>query len=207
MNDPKGTYTSMNENLILHIERLTRVAKSKGFPLTVLLMPPSSVKEKRSAGLWGNAGRLLRRQQPEQVLSSAETSSARTSTADGSVPTGPVRGILPSCFETESSCTSTTHGCSGHGKCVLKRKKEESDSGDCWGCVCESDTIRHGSKTVFYGGPACQKKDVVTPFWLLAGSTIGLFTIISAGIGLLYSMGSEELPSVIGAGVSGPRPK
>lgn len=58
-------------------------------------------------------------------------------------------------------------------------------------------------KTVQWGGPACQKKDVSIPFWLLAGFTVLLVGVVTWAIGLLYSVGSEELPSVIGAGVSG----
>jgi hypothetical protein len=46
---------------------------------------------------------------------------------------------------------------------------------------------------------------MAVPFWLLASTTVGLVSIISMGIGLLYSMGAEELPSVIGAGVSSAR--
>lgn len=57
-------------------------------------------------------------------------------------------------------------------------------------------------KTVQWGGPACQKKDVSVPFWLLAGFSVLLVSAISWGVGLLYSVGSEELPSVIGAGVA-----
>jgi hypothetical protein len=45
------------------------------------------------------------------------------------------------------------------------------------------------------------------PFWLLFGTALFLGLIVMWGIGMLYSMGSEELPSVIGAGVSGPTRK
>lgn len=41
------------------------------------------------------------------------------------------------------------------------------------------------------------------PFWLLAGFTVLLVSIISYAIGLMYSVGGEELPGVIGAGVTG----
>jgi hypothetical protein len=80
-----------------------------------------------------------------------------------------------------------------------------------FGCACtkpEVRTNRDGSKkTTWFGGAACQKKDVAAPFWLLASVTVLLVSIVSMGVGMLFSMGSEELPSVIGAGVSGPRPK
>jgi hypothetical protein len=41
-------------------------------------------------------------------------------------------------------------------------------------------------------------------FWLFVAVGVVLAFLVSSGIGMLYSMGSEELPSVIGAGVSGP---
>ena len=60
-------------------------------------------------------------------------------------------------------------------------------------------------KTTRFGGAACHKKDVVFPFWLLAGTTVGIIGVITFGLGMLYEMGNQELPSVIGAGVSGPK--
>lgn len=63
----------------------------------------------------------------------------------------------------------------------------------------------YGKKTTYFGGPACNKKDIVMPFWLIGGTSVFLIFVVSWGMGLLYSMGSEELPSVIGAGVSGPK--
>lgn len=41
------------------------------------------------------------------------------------------------------------------------------------------------------------------PFWLLAGFSVLMASLVSWGIGMLLTMGNEELPSVIGAGVSG----
>lgn len=43
------------------------------------------------------------------------------------------------------------------------------------------------------------------PFFLLAGLSIALVGVATWGVGLLMSIGQEELPSVIGAGVAGPR--
>jgi hypothetical protein len=63
------------------------------------------------------------------------------------------------------------------------------------------------AKRTYWGGAACQKQDVSSPFWLLVGITVVLAGITSAGIGMLFSVGEEKLPSVIGAGVSGPRPR
>ena len=60
-------------------------------------------------------------------------------------------------------------------------------------------------KTTQWGGPACQKKDISAAFWLLAGFSIVMMATVSWGVGLLFSIGQEDLPSVIGAGVAGPR--
>lgn len=59
-----------------------------------------------------------------------------------------------------------------------------------------------GEKTIRWGGNMCQKKDVSIPFWLLTGFTIAIVGMITFAIGLLYSVGEEQLPGVIGAGVS-----
>jgi len=81
---------------------------------------------------------------------------------------------------------------------------------DIFSCACKpqvKDLGKDGTQTTYYGGSACQKVSHLVPFWLLAGTAIFLTTIVSLGVGMLYTMGSEELPSVIGAGVSGPRAK
>jgi hypothetical protein len=58
---------------------------------------------------------------------------------------------------------------------------------------------------VQWGGTACEKKDVSVEFWLFASFGIAMTGLVAGAIGLLYIMGTEELPSVIGAGVAGPR--
>ena len=63
----------------------------------------------------------------------------------------------------------------------------------------------NGIQTTRWGGPACQKKDISSNFFLLAGISIALVGMATWGVGLMYSIGEEELPSVIGAGVAGPR--
>ncbi len=40
------------------------------------------------------------------------------------------------------------------------------------------------------------------PFWLIVGFTVTIIGAISFAIGLLFSVGEERLPGVIGAGVS-----
>jgi len=117
------------------------------------------------------------------------------------------KGILPQCYSSQSLCESTTHGCSGHGSCSLKYKDSQGPGkGNCYSCQCSVSrhTNKDGTvKTTKWTGPACQKKDVSFEFWLLGSVTVGLLSVIAWGVGLLMQMGSQELPSVIGAGVAG----
>lgn len=121
-----------------------------------------------------------------------------------------LKGILPLCQPSKEKCITATNNCSGHGTPYRKPIDPSAKSAkECWTCHCD-DTLRTDKdgkviKTTQWGGPACRKKDVSVPFFLLAGLTIALVTIVSWGIGLLYSIGQEDLPSVIGAGVTGPR--
>jgi hypothetical protein len=150
---------------------------------------------------------------PAPPVSGLEDSPVSISLAND---TSPVRGILPSCFNSKSACEKQTHGCSGHGECKLLHKGKGSgkdqQSLDCYGCACVP-TVEHSGedkgmetkrKVTYWGGPACQKKDISVQFWLFVMVGVTLAFLVSSGIGMLYSMGSEELPSVIGAGVSGP---
>ena len=43
--------------------------------------------------------------------------------------------------------------------------------------------------TTYWGGPACQKKDVSVQFWLLALFTVALVGLISFAVGQVWSMG------------------
>lgn len=118
--------------------------------------------------------------------------------------TKPPRGILPYCYKSEEACKTTTHNCSGHGKCI-KKYTDEAVSETCFSCSCSATKEEVGNgmvKTTHWAGPACQKKDISMPFWLLGGTTVALVFAVGWGMSLLYSMGAEELPSVIGAGVS-----
>lgn len=120
------------------------------------------------------------------------------------------RGPIPSYYASKSACEKTTNNCTGHGECVLQFKQKDADGKDkdVYGCACKPQITKlkeGGQKTTRYGGGACNKVDISAPFWLLAGTTIFLLFLITWGVGLLYSMGNDELPSVIGAGVSGPR--
>lgn len=109
---------------------------------------------------------------------------------------------LPACFTSLGACNNQTNSCSGHGSCYKARD-------NCYKCKCGATVARvneDGSqKTVQWGGVACEKKDISVPFILFASFGVVMAALIAGAIGMLYKMGSQELPSVIGAGVAGPR--
>lgn len=147
-------------------------------------------------------------------ISSAHTSSisstyTSSSTSFSALPTG----VIPACHADADLAFSATNNCSGHGS-VFKKSSGRSSGGakaiDCYACRCTATSIKHDdgtTKTIQWGGAACQKKDLSMPFFLLGGITLGLVSVIGFGISLLVQLGQEDLPSVIGAGVAGPRTK
>ena len=140
-------------------------------------------------------------------------SASRTSSSAAPSNTSPPVGILPKCYTSEADCNKVTHGCSGHGSCKLAFDISHNKDGGgvstktrCYSCQCEVSTRLNyagANKTTKWAGPACQKKDVSMEFWLLGGVTVGLVGVIGWAVSLLSTMGGQELPSVIGAGVAG----
>ncbi|OAA62887.1 hypothetical protein SPI_04427 [Niveomyces insectorum RCEF 264] len=128
---------------------------------------------------------------------------------------------IPACFQSFNSCVALTANCSSHGVCVDKYAlnsgtstadkrsfgiRADSDPA-CFVCHCFStlnrpETSPGGLSTTHWAGSMCQKKDVSVPFWLITGFTVTLVGSISFAIGLLFQVGEEKLPGVIGAGVS-----
>jgi hypothetical protein len=196
---------------------------AQGVPMTVIMMPPSSSPIKRAPTSYGAylmpAAVDARRQNPEALLSLTPEPSTSPNPSDmedfpviiQAAKNATVRGILPACFSSLASCQKQTLGCSGHGECKLLHKRQDK-SKDCYGCACVP-TVEHVDedkgmevkrKVTYWGGPACQKKDISIQFWLFVGTGVTLAFLVATIIGMMYSIGSEELPSVIGAGVSGP---
>ncbi|KAI0106075.1 hypothetical protein F4814DRAFT_84066 [Daldinia grandis] len=113
--------------------------------------------------------------------------------------------VLPSCFTSHNACITATDSCSGHGQCVDRWGKVDGAKKACFFCHCmaTNETDARGRTGVYHwGGSACHKRDVSTPFWLFAGVSIALVATVAFAIGLLFSVGEEKLPGVIGAGVS-----
>lgn len=112
-------------------------------------------------------------------------------------------GPIAACFNSQNSCETATGNCSGHGVCSNKYGPDASKA--CFACHCLATTEKNAqgkNSRYHWGGAACQKIDVSTPFWLLAGFTIVMVGVVGFSINLLFSVGEEKLPGVIGAGVS-----
>lgn len=113
-------------------------------------------------------------------------------------------GAIPACFASKDSCQSTTSNCSGHGECrnkYAKRDGSDDDTNACFTCHCLATKSDAGSVT-HWAGATCGKVDVSMQFWLFAGFTIAMLGIVYFAISLLFNVGEEKLPGVIGAGVS-----
>ena len=151
---------------------------------------------------------------PQQSIQSS-SSSPESHTNEGiSLPrkSPTLSTLMPVCYSSNSSCNDATNGCSGHGFCYKKHgdKAGADGAGDCWACRCKPTVVKtddNGNpiKTVQWGGPACQKKDVSMPFFLLGGMTVLLVALVAGVVGMMFGMGSEELPGVLSAGVAAPK--
>jgi hypothetical protein len=113
------------------------------------------------------------------------------------------RGAIPACFNSKESCSSATGNCSEHGVCLNKYANADGNDGKdvCYACHCLSTRSKAGSLT-HWAGPSCSKSDISVAFWLFAGFTLALVGILWLAISMLFNVGEEKLPGVIGAGVS-----
>ncbi|KAI1859263.1 uncharacterized protein JN550_012072 [Neoarthrinium moseri] len=111
------------------------------------------------------------------------------------------KGPIQACYTSLNACETATGGCSGHGECRNKFGKDAASA--CFSCHCQKTYGGVGGQSVWWwGGAACQKQDVSVPFWIFTGFTIFLVGAVGFSISLLFSVGEEKLPGVIGAGVS-----
>ncbi|KAG8857057.1 hypothetical protein FRB96_005987 [Tulasnella sp. 330] len=111
---------------------------------------------------------------------------------------GPVFSVS-TCFTSNSTCADTTNNCSGHGSCTPTTRAGKT----CYTCSC-AVTRNEAGRRQWWAGGACEKLDLSTSFTLLAGSAIFLIVLVIFSVGLLYSIGSQQLPNTLTAGaVSG----
>ena len=201
------------------LSALRELATNFDIESTVILLPanPTDLLSKRHS----NGRRDMDPEQqpphiatPQQSIQSSP-SSAESPTNEGiSLPrkSPTLSTLMPVCYPSNSSCNDATNGCSGHGSCYKKHgdKPGTDGPGDCWACRCKPTVLKtddYGNpvKTVQWGGPACQKKDVSMPFFLLGGMTVLLVALVAGVVSMMFGMGSEELPGVLSAGVTAPK--
>lgn len=196
----------MNIVLVLMPEEC-RTAKSSGKPYGSYAMPSQS--------------QLSRRQQAEEPMteeaptfSSPVTQSKQVYASNSTGPSKPLVKVPPSCYISLDACNNSTNSCSGHGECYQKTGKT-SGSTTCYACFCKPTKyfFKQGVnkvpsyRIIYWGGGACQKEDVSGPFWLFAISSVVMVGLVGWAIGMLFSIGEEKLPGVIGAGVSSGKAK
>lgn len=116
---------------------------------------------------------------------------------------------LPVCHSSNSTCSEATGNCSGHGFCDKKYgTQDDGAASECYACKCQKTVEKKPdgtTRTVRWGGPACQKEDISSPFFLIAGITIMIMAAAGTAVGMLFGVGQEELPGVISAGVGSVR--
>ncbi|KAF4467797.1 endoplasmic reticulum membrane [Fusarium albosuccineum] len=181
--------------------KLQKLAESGEMETTFVFLPDGSDTKMET-----HEQQELRRRQAETVMTSADDnveSPAQTSSIADNPVFSSVPSVVPSCFKSEDSCIKGTANCTGHGMCQNKFAKRDGADGKeaCFTCHCLSTIGEKGGVTHWAGG-ACSKQDISVQFWLFAGFTIAMVTILYLAIGMLFSVGEEKLPGVIGAGVS-----
>lgn len=185
------------------LRSIPKLAKTGSIEATVVLLPDTSANAKPS---WSDKPQELRRRQAEQVISSNHKAApvSVTHPAASSSTLHALKKAVPSCFNSNETCIAGTDNCSGHGTCVNKYGviPENPKEGEvCFVCLCKP-THNNNSGPTHWGGASCGKQDVSVPFWLFFGFTIGIIAVVWMSISLLFSVGEEKLPGVIGAGVS-----
>ncbi|KAF3919497.1 hypothetical protein ABW20_dc0100702 [Dactylellina cionopaga] len=105
----------------------------------------------------------------------------------------------PGCFESREICGNTTNSCNGRGNCI-----KSTTQSNCWSCTCKPTVVKVNgmNQTTYWGGNACHKQDVSVPFLLFVTFAIGLTLLVAWTISKMISMGEEELPGELSAGVA-----
>ncbi|KAL6876777.1 hypothetical protein J3F83DRAFT_759214 [Trichoderma novae-zelandiae] len=180
-------------DVIDNFSRLGSLAEIGEMQVTLLLLP--------SVGKSSGKKQALNRRQAERVISSfrktaapaVPTSSANKNTLVSAKP-------IPACFDSVDSCISTTGNCSHQGQCLDRFKSDDVGGPVCFTCHCLSTRTTDDGPLTHWAGPTCAKKDISVPFWLFAGFTLLMLGTLSLAVTMLYNVGDEKLPGVIGAG-------
>ncbi|TVY76048.1 putative endoplasmic reticulum membrane protein [Lachnellula suecica] len=224
--DLGGKDGSKIEELMEAQKRLIQWAKKEEMNTMVVLIPDSA-RSSKSFKTYGSyempSQARLGARQAEEIMSETPPASSspamskskqvKTSNSTGNTG-GPVLGVPALCHQSMEACNNATNGCSGHGECYKKFGTPGKSACFTCGCVAQNETFAYGNngekrgfRLVEYGGAACQKRDVSSAFWLIATSSVVMMGLVGWAIGMLFSIGEEKLPGVIGAGVSSNRAK
>lgn len=148
---------------------------------------------------------ILRRDMKVRSGSATPSPNTRDGLSKAGQDFGIHSNLAPVCHSSNSSCAEATNDCSGHGYCYLKHGSgDEGSTGNCFACRCQQTVVRRSDGTtqkIQWGGPACEKKDISSPFFLIVGVSVLVIVTVGSAVGMLFGMGQEELPSVIAAGV------
>ncbi|KAJ5822917.1 hypothetical protein N7447_005257 [Penicillium robsamsonii] len=182
------------ETLLLH---LAEISSTSNREITTIVLPPGVKSE----------GSNPRGARQSLAPVAAQQNAFKRSTPHSTIPLHST--LAPVCHVSNASCVESTNDCSGHGSCYRKYGSGvEGSSGNCYACQCKETIVQNSdgtTKKVRWGGAACQKRDISSPFFLVAGVSLLAILLAGSAIGMLFSMGSQELPSVISAGVGGPK--
>ncbi|KAF3184988.1 hypothetical protein TWF788_004817 [Orbilia oligospora] len=186
---------------------LNQVIKATGeYPSVVGLIPVDSKTTKRSDNVdFVGSFDIKKSKRKEAPLVPSTEPKFASNKEDTSVVTplqkntNKIARPRPGCFENRDVCGNRTNNCNGRGNCI-----KSTTQSNCWSCVCTPTVVKVGgaNKTTYWGGNACQKKDVSVPFVLFATFTIGMLLAIGWTINKMIDMGAEELPGELSAGVA-----
>ncbi len=205
-------------------ERLNQFSKKGEMNVVVVFVPESSRSSKTPSNPYGQYEKasqrpIGRRQEAEEPMIDDHFTPAfrnkqvTVSNSSDNSTFEPITGVAPLCHSSLDACISATNNCSGHGSC-FKKYGNAKDVGDgpstCFTCGCLPTNVtfsyaagaKKGWTLQYWGGSACQKKDVSGPFWLITIFSVVMIGLVGWAIGLIFSIGEEKLPGVIGAGVS-----
>ncbi|CZR55015.1 uncharacterized protein PAC_04901 [Phialocephala subalpina] len=216
--------SSKIDELMATQERLTRFAKKEEMNVVVVLMPEASRLSKNKANPYGSYDKIsqspiIKRSKPtEEPITETGFSAplhyskqVQMSNVSGNSTFKPITGIPPLCHASKDSCISATNNCSGHGECYKKSGGSSEGKGGCYTCFCKPTLVeipypggeKNGTTLQYWGGSACHKKDISDSFWLISIFVVVLVGVTTWAIAMIFSIGEEKLPGVIGAGVSG----
>jgi len=190
-------------------DELLRFVEKDFLDVVLVMIPDSCRNAKHQVKPYGSydmlkRNRIMGRQLEEKPFSGSSSGPGSNGAKAAQIPR---LGVIPLCHASEDACNVASNNCSGHGQCYLKYGTTGDEGRACFSCGCVPTVTQNenGKRTIYWGGPACSKEDISAQFWLLAGFSVILVGLVSWAISMLFAVGQERLPGVIGAGVSGPK--